>query len=426
MRKFGILFLLIVSRNIIIYGQILSQDTIRLSLPDAEKQFLSNNLLLLAEKYNVEATRALIIQAKLYPNPTIYYTNTIYNTSNNNKYFDLSSNSDHAPQITQLIILAGKIKKQVKIAETNYKLAEDNFYDMLRTLKLGLRISFFNIYYLQQTSKVYSDEISSFKKVVTAYTQAQGKGYVSEADVVLIKAQQYSLESEYQALIDNINDLQSQLRILLQISVDKYLLPVVDSEIVKADPHSFGLRSLLDSAYVNRMDLLIATDNLLLSKQNYSLQKAQAVPDITIGPGFVKKSNFINNDFVYSIGFSLPLFNRNQGNIKNAKILIDYRTTQMKSIKKGLEEQVFRGFQKAIDADKLYRNIDLSFVANFDRLAKEILDQYIKRNINLLNFLTFYDSYKQNIVQLNTILFNKVNALENINFVTGTNFFNKY
>jgi cobalt-zinc-cadmium efflux system outer membrane protein len=162
---------------------------------------------------------------------------------------------------------------------------------------------------------------------VEGYKKAQGSGYVSEADVVLIQAQLYSLQSEYQSLIDNINDLQSQLRLLLQTSSHTYLNPVVDTDVVRADPLSFSLSSLLDSAYVNRTDLMIARDDLLLSRQNYELQKANAIPDLTFGPGFVKQSNFIPNDFVYVIGFSLPLFDRNQGNIKNARILISSELT---------------------------------------------------------------------------------------------------
>jgi cobalt-zinc-cadmium efflux system outer membrane protein len=164
---------------------------------------------------------------------------------------------------------------------------------------------------------------------------------------------------------------------------------------------------------------------LLLSHQNYSLQKALAVPDITLGPGFVKQSNFIQNDLTYVIGFSLPLFNRNQGNIKNARILIDYNNTQLEFAQKNLEEQVARGLQKAVDADNLYKEIDPTFTMKFDKLAKEMMQLYLKKDVGLLDFLNFYDSYKQNVVQLNTISFNKVNALENLNFLTGTSFFNK-
>ena len=104
---------------------------------------------------------------------------------------------------------------------------------------------------------------------------------------------------------------------------------------------------------------------------------------------------------------------------------MDFNNTQLQLTKRILDEQVVRGFQKAIDADRLYKEIDPAFAANFDTLANEMLKSYMKRIVNLINFLTFYDAYKQNIVQLNSILFNKVNALENLNYLTGTSFFNK-
>ena len=402
-----------------------SKDTVSLDLRSADQMFLNNNLLLLAEKYNVDASKALILQAKLYPNPSFSYTNTIYNTANNNKYFDQSVKSDPAPEVTQLILLAGKIKKQVKIAETNHKLAEDNLLDLLRTLKLALHSGFFNVYYLQCSAKVYDEEIRSLKLIVKAYNLEQGKGYVSEADVIRIQAQLYSLQAEYQSLKDNLNDLESQLRLLLHSSSLTFFKPVVDSGIVKANPLSYSINTLIDSANINRPDLSMAQYNLLLSHQNYSLQKALAVPDITLGPGFVKQSNFIQNDLTYVIGFSLPLFNSNQGNIKNARILIDYNNTQLEFAQKNLEEQVARGLQKAVDADNLYKEIDPTFTMKFDKLAKEMMQLYLKKDVGLLDFLNFYDSYKQNVVQLNTISFNKVNAFENLNFLTGTSFFNK-
>jgi cobalt-zinc-cadmium efflux system outer membrane protein len=409
------------------HGQGIIKDTLRLDIHKAENLFLQSNLQIIAQKYNLDAARALIIQAKLYPNADFYWGNNFYN-SRTDQYFPLSlshTNSDNNAQISQLIILGRKIHKQTQIAETNYKLAEDNLYDLLRSLKFALRSSFFTIYYLWQTAKVYDEEINALKTIVSAYDQVEGKGYVSKAEVVQVQAQLYSLQNEYQTLIDNINDQQSQLRLLLQSSPNIYIEPLVDTEIVKADPLVYKLESLLDSAYLNRTDLMIAKDDLLLSRQNYDLQKSLAIPDITLSASFVQSSNYVPDDLNYGIGIPLPLFNRNQGNIKNASVLIQYTNTQLELTQKTLEEQVYRAFQKAIDADKLYKGIDPAFAGNFDRLAKEMLDHYMKRNVSLLNFLTFYDSYKQNIVQLNTILCNKVNALENINFLTGTNLFNK-
>ncbi len=406
-------------------AQLPKTDTLSLTLKDAEGLFIKNNLQILAQKYNVDATQALIIQAKLYPNPNINIEQGAYNPETKKWFEQDFGNGEQAYQVSQLIVLSRKIHKQAKIAETNFKLAEDNLFDLLRTLKLALRSSFYNIYYLQQSAKVYDEEINALKIIVSAYNQVQGKGYVSEADVVLIQAQLYSLQNEYQALKDNINDLESQIRLLLQSPANTYVKPIVDIDIVKTDPLSYGLSAFLDSAFVNRTDLLIAKDNLLLSQQAYTYQRALAIPDITLGVGYDRRGSYVTNFNAVNFGLDIPLFSRNQGNIKNANILVDYNKTQLDFTQKTLEEQVTRGLQKAVDADKLYKGIDTSFAAKFDTLANEMMKNYMKRNVSLITFLTFYDSYKQNIVQLNNILFNKVNTLENMNFLTGTEFFNK-
>src|ERR1700674_5323159 len=67
-----------------------AQDTLHLTLPDAERQFLDKNLTLLAGKYNIDAASAQIIQAKLYPNPSLQLTGVIYNPKQG-KYFDISN-----------------------------------------------------------------------------------------------------------------------------------------------------------------------------------------------------------------------------------------------------------------------------------------------------------------------------------------------
>ena len=47
-------------------------DTVRLSLPEAELRFTQNNLVLLAQQYNVTVAQAQAVQARLLDNPSIY------------------------------------------------------------------------------------------------------------------------------------------------------------------------------------------------------------------------------------------------------------------------------------------------------------------------------------------------------------------
>ena len=409
-------------------GSKLFTDSISLQLDSAESLFLRNNFLLLAQQYNIEASKALVIQAKLLPNPNFSFSRgpliPINDVQSNYPHSTFFSNSENAAQVSQLILLAGKRNKQIKIAQANVKLAEYQFYDLIRTLKYTLRTDFFNIYYLQQSAKVYNKEITALQQVVTAFNQQNGKGYIAEKEVIRVKAQLYSLQSEYNDLINQINDTQSELRLVLQVK-NVYINPQIDQvKIAALSPDRYSVTSLVDTAYQNRTDLNIARANTEIAQLTYNYQKALAVPDLTTYLAYDKQGSYAQNFNSAGISIDLPFLNRNQGNIKSAKFMIDYNLATQKSTEATVEEQIKRALQKAYDNHKLFINIDPRFTKDFDRLLNEVLINYEKRNLGLLDFLDFYDSYKQNVLQVNYIQFNHVSAFEDLNFYTGTNFFN--
>lgn len=410
-------------------------DTLNLQLDSAENIFLRNNLLLLAQRYNVSAQQALEIQAKLYPNPNFSFSTALAGhdpnanpVSRNHAFPSPFSNAGEASgSISQEIIIAGKRNKAIKLAKSNTQLAQYQFYDLLRTLKYTLRTDFFTIFYLQESGKVYKEEIDGLQTVVNAYDVLlkEGKFWVSEKEMVHIKAELYSLQSEYQALVDQINNTQSELKLLLQVKPLTYIVPQLDTSLAaSANPLKYPLPELVDSAYQRRTDLKIAQTNTEISKLNFSYQKALSVPDPSLNVNYDKQGSYIRDLFMGGIAIDLPMFNRNQGNIKSAKLTVKMNEMNEQSIEKTVEENVYRALQESIDADKLYRKADPSFRNNYSRLIGAALDAYKKRTIGLLDFLDFYDSYKQNTLQINSIQLNKLNALESINFYTGFNFFN--
>jgi outer membrane protein, heavy metal efflux system len=423
-KKLIVLLLVSVFSRTIITAQV-KPDTVQIKLPEAEKMFLDSNLLLLAQKYNIDAQKALILQARLWPNPNFSIAHGLY-SGTLKQFFPLGVNDETTAGLSQLILLAGKRNKQIKIAEANAKLGEYQFFDLLRTLKYTLRTDFFNIYYLQQSAKVYDEEINALQQVVNAFAQQQGKGYIAEKEVVRIRAQLYSLQSEYNDLQNQLNDVESELKLILQLKPNKYIDPDIDTASISGlSPNAFPLNTLVDSAYKNRTDLMIAKGNTEVNKLTYNYQKALAVPDLSLSLGYDEQGSFLTNFVGIGASIDLPFFNRNQGNIKSAKAMINYSMASQKSTEATVEENVSRSLQKAFAQDKMFQNIDPKFSGDFDRLMHEVLINYQKRNISILDFLDFYDSYKQNTLQINSIKFNRVNAFEDINYYTGTNFFNQ-
>ncbi len=401
-----------------------AMDTLRLSLPAAEKMFLDSNFQLLAQRYNVDATQALVIQARLWPNPNFQIGHTLYSGALH-QWFPTGANDETTAGLSQVILLAGKRNKQIKLAQANVRLSQYQFFDLMRTLKYTLRTDFFQIYYLRKSALVYDTEIKALQQISTAFASQEGKGYISEKEVVRIKAQLYSFISEYNDLINQINDTESELRLILQTKPTHFIDPDVDSNnIASLDPSKYALTTLIDSAYHNRTDLQIAHANTTINELQYKYQKALAVPDLSLNLGYDEAGSFLTSYYGIGAGIDLPFFNRNQGNIKNAKILIESTRATEKSTQATVDENVTRALQKAFDEEKLMHTIDPKFFGDFERLMGQVLLNYQKRNISILDFLDFYDSYKQNTLQVNTIQFNRISAFEDINYYTGTNFFN--
>jgi hypothetical protein len=139
------------------------RDTLKIDLFHAEKMFLDSNLQLLAQRYNIDANEALILQAKLWPNPNFSIGHTLY-SAQLHQFFPTGYNDETTLELDQGIL--------------------------------------------------------------TAYAAAQAKGYISEKDLVRIKAQLYSFVSEYNDLINQINDTESELRLMPQARPTVYIDPV--------------------------------------------------------------------------------------------------------------------------------------------------------------------------------------------------------
>ncbi len=400
-------------------------DSVKMDVAGAEQMFLKGNFSLLAQKYNIQAQKAQEIQANLYPNPNLSVFYSLYNNQTK-KFFPTGSGAgggELSVQLSQLIYLAGQRHKQVKIAQANTRLSEYQFYDLIRTLKNTLRTDFYNIYYLLNSASVYNQEITSLHQVVRAFEEQEGKGYIAAKEVIRIKAQMYTLLAEYNQLITQINDQESELRLILQVR-NTFIIPVMDSAKTDAlNPAVFPLATLLDSAYKNRSDLLIARTTTEASRLNYNYQKSLAVPNLVLSLAYDQQGSYINNLASLGAAIDLPFFNRNKGNIQTAKIVTDVNTALQNSTEATVQENVSHALEKAFVNDRMYRSIDPKFLKQFDAMLQQVLANYQKRNITILDFLDFYESYKDNIISSNNIQFSRVSSFEDLNFYTGTEFF---
>ncbi|HEY5408799.1 MAG TPA: TolC family protein [Ginsengibacter sp.] len=396
------------------------QDTVLITMQQAEDSFLAKNLSLIAQNYSVDSAKATVITAKLWDNPEFDYSNAFYNTVTH-RFFE----PEMSIQVSQLIRLAGKRNKAITLAKSGINIAQYQFYDLLRTLRYVLRNDFYNIYFLEQSSKLYNLEIASLQKIVPVFEEQVSKGYMAPVDAIRIKSQLYTLQAEYDALQTNVDNIQTELKLILRTPAETYLIPVADSSMLTKDVLSaMNYEALIDTAIINRPDLKVLSASIIYSNNNLTLQKAFAKPDLTVGANYDRLGSYVQNYNSIGIGIPLPFFNRNQGDIRNAKIQVEQSKIEYESGLDKVKSDVTSNYITALRAEKLLLSFDPKFDADNQRLLQEVTINFQKKNITMLEFLDFYDSYKQNVLQLNQLRFNKMSALEQINFSVGKILFN--
>lgn len=422
MKTIRLLFALLVLFHM---GAKAQSDSLKLAIGQAERLFLTSNYQLLAANYQIGQAQAEIITAKLFDNPELSYENLFYNHETK-RFFETSfATGQYNAQISQLIKLAGKRKKNINIAQAGVKMAEQEYADLLRNLRFQLRNTFYRAYYNSQSVKVYDQEIASSQQLLTSYQQQLQMGNVASKDVIRIQSLLIGLKAERNSLLNELEDDYKDLKLLCGITANTQLnLIVEDNQLSNKEIQKIPYAMLLDSAKINRADYQLAKSNLQYNEAQLKLQKAMAIPDVSLSLSYDLKGNYPEKYTGIGISVPIPLFNRNQGEIKKAKIGIEAANTHIQMQEALLANEVFNSYQTALRSEQQYQAIDPQFTHSFNQLIVGVNKNFKERNISLIEFLDFYQSYKESTLQLNKIKFERLSNREEINYVTGSNIFN--
>ncbi len=399
-----------------------NNDTIRMSLKDVEKRFLDSNLLLLASHYNVDANKALIEQAKLWDNPVLVTDQNIYS---NNRFFEHGKDANteqplgqYFIQIQQLIKTAGKRGKLINLSTTNAKLAEWQLSDVLRNLKYQLRQSYYNLCQELEVKKLSESQLVQMNKLLFAQEAQLKAGNIAEKDFLRIKAIVLALEQDITDINKNLIDINADLKNLLQLKANIFIKPI--DNLQKEIGNLASIKELIDTAFQVNPYYQLQKTQVQYQQQNLIYQKTLRTPDITIGTEYDHNSNYTPKYVGLSISIPLPIFNKNQGNIKSASFAVKQQQALTQNSETELYNNVLNAFDKLKLTIQQCNALQKEFYSKYKNMFQNMLLSYQQKQLNLLEFLDFYNAYsdaqqRQIQQQLNLQL-----AKEELNYQIGS------
>ena len=407
--------------NAQILGQSPRQDSLRLTRRQADSLFITNNLLLLAERFRVEAAQAQIAQASLFDNPTVGVELSAYNNETR-RVLDVGRGGEKIITVSQLLYTAGKRNKRIALASEAARLTQFELLDLLRGLRFELRSRFYAIYFQQRTLARFDQQLSILQTTVDAYEREYARNNVSLRELVRLKALLFQIGNDRTEILLQLADDQRSLRTLL--GVEQPIQPIVFEETLGRyrlpNVPDDSLRSL---ALRNRPDLLATESLTQQARLNLGLQRALTRPDLRLGGTYDQAGSYIPHYFGLNVTAEIPLTNRNQGGIAAARAQISYqqRIQQQKIVQ--VSNDVSTSLQKVREVDGRLQSVESGFTSQFDLLNQGVIASFRKGNITLLEFVDLIESYNQSIRELNRLKADRVGAYEELNYLTGDDLF---
>lgn len=390
-----------------------------MTLKDCDDALQKNNLILIAQQYNIDASKAAIIQARIWDQPYVSGEINLLNPDAN-KILDIGKNGQKTVAIQQLIYLGGKKRNEINLAKSNSQLAELQFEQLLNDLKYNLRQSFYSIYFDLKKIESVASQITQIETLLKSYEIQAEKGNIPLRDVVRLQSLLLNLKNDKIAIAKDISEQRQNLALLTGTS--ELITPTVNEfEVIRQfNELKYDEESLLKLAQEKNPDYLLTVKQVENHETAIKLQKSLSVPDINAGLSYDQNGGAFHNQVNFTLGFPLPLWNKNKGNVKLAEAQLgaikaskDYKALE-------LQQDLKNVLSLWSEQKKQYTSMAQSINQNLDAVYNGVFQNFLKRNITLFEFTDFMESYNQSILQINEMRKQFILSSEELNHIVNT------
>jgi cobalt-zinc-cadmium efflux system outer membrane protein len=270
---------------------------------------------------------------------------------------------------------------------------------------------------LKEKEAIFQLILSQFEDVIDLSTIKLSLGVNSESDLVRLQTEFLALQSLLAGIKNEIFQIESNLKTMLSLPAQTKL---ETQKINYVFPEKINIQLLIDSARMNRPDFLMAEKNLVLNDMKYKGQKKEAYPMINLGyQPLDGGSNYVRPYSGMVFEMSLPIFNRNQGNIRAAKVGIEQGKYTFEYAQVELENQVAASYLQHLNSKGIYMQYTDQMLQRMNELSVNAKMNFEKRNISLIEYIDHQRAYIDHQMNWIDATSNYYQSINQIYFTVG-------
>ncbi len=291
-----------------------------ITLDQAIQMALAHNHNLLASRTTVQQNEAEEITANLRPDPVLLgdvQFLPIFQPSNfSSDYVDNSAQFDLGA--SYLFERGKKRQHRLQAARDTTAVTRAQVSDAERTLQYNVSTNFINVELAESTLELANQDLKSFENTVNISEERYKAGEIGYGDFLKMKLQMLQFQMDVsQARLARTQGL-SDLRQLLGYESIGENYDVSSS--FEYEAMNSGLEDLQSAALKSRPDLQAARLGVTAANSQFQLQKSIGKRDVTGQISYTHVADL--NQIALYASVPLPIFDRNQGEIKRAGFAI--------------------------------------------------------------------------------------------------------
>ncbi len=265
-------------------------------------------------------------------------------------------------------------KNQVMIQQESIKVVWSQVYSEVRSVYSQIIID-------KKKLELAQENLDILRQFFTRVQQRFQSGQALKNDVQRAKIELLDAENAYLAAEKELKTNKARLNLLLGRSMDTFF--EIEEEL-RDEELELDLKILTETAFSNSP--VIKSEDLALNSKTANVTKEQLNRLPSPFVGFKRTKEDYDNDYAAVVGFSVPLWNLNQGEVKKAKAERDAQIVRTEAVKR---EVAFNVFEAYLNAELAHRQLEL--LKKSLEEANELLHlanlRYGEGEIDFINFL---------------------------------------
>ena len=339
-------------------------------------RFQLDNPTLLADKVNIDESKAQEITAFLRPNPNLTLSVDGTQIAPENGVWRPLAGTFESPSISYLHERQHKRELRLESAKKGTLIAISSHSDMQRTMLFNLRSAFVSALRAKAVLELAKDNIAYYDHLLQISRDRYSAGDIAQIDLDRLELQRVQYESDLQTAEEDLENAKIQLRTMLssRTPLEQFDVIGVYDFNDQLPPQDEFRKLALDS----RPDLKAAVESVDKARTDHKLAVANGSTDPTWSAWYTHNSSNNNpfgiNTLGVSASFPLRIFDRNQGE----KLRTELDVTRNERLREVAEAGVLS------DVDSSYATVESDLI-----LLRPYKAKYLQQAVRVRDTITF-------------------------------------